>query len=307
MSDLLLRAELEKLAVTLNTSVAELGFLSHLDLSALREMRNAMSASLFDRHVKRFQKLADSTKLLPNKLVAIISEKVIPPALSAQITGLLEPAAAVDLARRLNEKYQADICVAMDPRRAAPVLQAMPVDNVIRVAMELLKRREFMTMARFVDDLTDTQIRAVSERMSAEGLLRVGFFVEQDARLDQLISMLSAEQIEQTLPAAAADEGALWPEVLSLVARLGKAQRNQLAGLLSSATPQLLDSLNQALFERDLWRDGIPLLNSLDAAAQEVVATSLASHAASLTGGLPSGLLDSLNDSLRSKLTAALS
>lgn len=39
MSDLLLRAELEKLAVTLNTSVAELGFLAHLDVAALRELR----------------------------------------------------------------------------------------------------------------------------------------------------------------------------------------------------------------------------------------------------------------------------
>lgn len=307
MSDLLLRAELEKLAATLGNSVAELGFLSHLDVAELRELRQATSASLFDRHAKGFQKLADSSKLLPNKLVAMITQKVIPPYLSAQVTGLLEPADAVDMAGRLPVKYQADICVVMDPRRAVAVLQVMPVDNVVQVALELMRRREFMTMARFVDALTDSQIKAVSQRMDAEGLLRVGFFVESDARLDDLLGMLSGAQLADTMSVAAANDGAMWPEVLSLVARLGDAQRHRLAALWRDATPPMLDSFNHALVERDLWREALPLLHSLDAAAQEMLATSLASHAGKpRQRDLPKALLSALPDDLRRKINTAV-
>lgn len=307
MSDLLLRAELEKLAVTLNTSVAELGFLAHLDVQALRELRAATSAALFDRHVKRFQRLADSTKLLPNKLVAVITSKVIPPALSAQVTGLLDADDAVDLAGRLELSYLADICVAMDPRRAQPVLQAMPSATVVDVAMEMLRRRDFMPMARFVDALTNAQISAVAQRMTAEGLLQVGFFVESDERLSQLIGLLDDEQLAGTMPAAAAQDGQLWPQVLSLVERLDVTQRARLGNLLSSATPELLDSLNKALFERDLWRASLPMLEAMDDAAQEIVVAALASHADQ--AGEPDHLdafLQSLSDGLRRKVQIAL-
>ncbi len=307
MSDLLLRAELEKFAVTLNTSVAELGFLAHLDVAALRELRAAASAALFDRHVKRFQRLADSTKLLPNKLVAVITAKVIPPAVSAQITGLLEPDDAVDLAARLDVDYLADICVAMDPRRAAPVLQAMPSTTVVEVAMEMLRRRDFMPMARFVDALTEDQISAVAQRMTSEGLLQVGFFVESEARLSQLIGLLSDAQLAGTMPAAAAQDGQLWPQVLSLVERLDPAQQGRLGNLLASATPEILDSLNQALFDRDLWRASLPMLEAMDDAAQEVVVAALASHAD--RAGEPDHLesfLQSLSDRLQRKVQIAL-
>lgn len=307
MSDLLRKAELEKLAVTLDTPVSELDFLADYEVDTLRGLRNSVSAALFDRQVKRFQRLADSTKLLPNKLVAMITIKVIPPMLSAQITGLLEPDDAVDLARRLDVGYLADVCVAMDPRRAAPVLQAMPSTTVVEVAMEMQRRRAFMPMARFVDALTDEQISAVAQRMSAEGLLHVGFFVESQARLSQLIGLLDEAQLSATMPAAAADQGALWPQALSLVERLDPAQRARLSNVLSSVSPAVLDSLTQALFEQELWRDGLPMLEAMDDAAQEIVVAALASHADQ--AGQPDHLesfVQSLSERLQRKVQIAL-
>lgn len=307
MSDLLRQAELEKLAVTLDAPLAELEFLAAYEVDTLRELRNSVSAALFDRQVKRFQRLADSTKLLPNKLVAGITTKVIPPMLSAQITGLLEPDDAVDLAQRLDVNYLADVCVAMDPRRAAPVLRAMPATTVVEVAMEMQRRRAFMPMARFVDALTDDQISAVAQRMSAEGLLHVGFFVESQARLSQLIGLLDEAQLSATMPAAAADQGALWPQALSLVERLDQTQRARLSNVLSSVSPEVLDSLSKALFEQELWRDGLPMLEAMDDAAQEIVVAALASHADQ--AGHPDHLesfLQSLSDGLQRKVQIAL-
>ncbi len=308
MSELLLRAELQKLAVVLRVSVAELAFLSHLDPPSLRALRQAISASLFDRHAKRFRRLADSTKLLPNKVVAVICEKVIPASVAAQVTGLLDPKDAVDLASRLSVPYQADICVAIDPRRAVSVLHAMPSAHVVAVAVELQKRREFMTMAVFVDALTEQQIRRVAARMDIQSLLHVGFFVESAERLDQLITLLDTEQLRGTMSAAAADDGALWPQVLSMVERLSPPQRARLGSLLADAPPLVLASLNEALFERDLWRLALPMLEAMDAAAQEIVVASLASHAEQAAEAHPhlEALLESMSEGLRRQVLIAL-
>ncbi len=307
MSELLQQAELEKLAVTLDAPLSQLAFLGAYEVETLRALRNSVSAALFDRQVKRFQRLADSTKLLPNKLVAMITVKVIPPMLSAQITGLLEPDDAVDLASRLDVEYLADVCVAMDPRRAAAVLCAMPSTTVVEVAMEMQRRRAFMPMARFVDALTDEQISAVAQRMSAEGLLHVGFFVESQARLSQLIGLLDEEQLSATMPAAAADQGAMWPQALSMVERVDQTQRARLSNVLSSVSPDVLDSLTRALFEQELWREALPMLEAMDDAAQEIVVAALASHADQ--AGQPDHLesfAQSLSERLQRKIQIAL-
>ncbi len=308
MSELLIKAELQKLAKMLDVPVAELAFVSHLQLEQLRGLRQAVSGYLYDRHARRFKRLAESTRLLPNKVVAVICEKVIPARISAQVTGLLEPAAAVDLAGRLDTGYQADICVALDPRRAREVLQAMPADNVVKVAHELLRRREFMTMAQFVDALTNEQIRRVALEMNGESLLRVGFYVESVERLDQLIALLEAPQLAQTLAAGAEDDGALWPEILSLAERLGEAQRRRLGDRLAEASPQVLTSLVQALYERDLWRDAVVLFDALNEGAQEVLIAALVSHADSDSGPRDHlhRILPLLDDGLRRKILLAL-
>lgn len=308
MSDLLHKAELQKLAVVLGTPVAELAFLSHLELDQLRGLRHACSAWLFDRHSRRFKRLAESTKLLPRKVVALICEKVIPAQISAQVTGLLQPEAAVELAERLPLAYQADICVAMDPRRAIAVLQAMPVSNVIAVAHELVKRREFMTMAQFVDALTQEQIARVARELNGEAMLKVGFYVESSERLNTLIGLLDEDQLNQTIKAATLADGALWPEVLSLSERLMPEQRQRMGGLLAASSPEVLASLNTALFERDLWPDAVAMLDAMDDAAQELIIASLGSHAENTPGTQAhlQSLLPRMSDRLRRKIQITL-
>ena len=220
MTDLSIRAELEKLALALGCPVNQLDCVAALDVAALRRLRGAVSAALFDRHAARFKRLADSTRLLPNRIVAIIAEKAIGPTLSAQIAGLIDPDDAEDLATRLPVPFQADICIQLDPRRAGPMLRAMPVEHVVTVAMELQRREAFIAMARFVDDLNDEQIDAVSRRISPEALLQVGFYVESAHRLEELVHALPPELLAHTLEAAAARNGQLWPQAVAILTAL---------------------------------------------------------------------------------------
>ena len=65
----------------------------------------------------------------------------------------LTPERAVDIARRLHTPFLADVCLELDPRHVRELIAAMPVKRIVEVAHELAARREYITMARFVDVL----------------------------------------------------------------------------------------------------------------------------------------------------------
>lgn len=243
MNDLRHQAEREKLAQALGCDEAQLDCVGPLDVTTLRALRHAISSALFDRHASRFKRLADSTRLLPNKIVAVIAEKAIGPVLAAQIAGLVDPKDAVDLSARLPIDFQADICIALDPRRAGPMLRAMPPEHVVTVALELQRRGAFITMARFVDDLDDAQIRAVAQRMSSQALLQVGFYVESAQRLEQLIGLLPVTLLDGTLEAAVADGGALWPQAVAILCSLSATGQDRLILPLATKGKTMQDEL----------------------------------------------------------------
>jgi len=256
MSALLVRAELIKLSRLLGASEEQVAFLAPLGVAALRQLEDRASAALYDEYRSAFQGLADAGKLLPASLVARMSELVFGPMLSARISGLMEPGRAVEVALKLKTRFLADICVEMDPRSAAELLRRMPPKVIVEVAQLLLQRREYVTMGRFVDDLTDEAIRAVTDSIKDdEALVRIGCFVERPERLDEVVALLGAERVRRVVAAVAAGT----PEV-------------QAAGL---AMMSQLSTRQLGRFRDAAIGLGLPVLNALVAALQREQATDV--------------------------------
>jgi len=249
--DLELQAEREKLGRLLDTPAVELEMLDTIGVAGIRQLRATVEAHIFDRGAKRFAGLARSSRLLPGKVSGLIAQRALGPRLAAQVTGLLEPELAVNLAKHVSTPFQADLCQFLDPRRAGPVLRAMPVPVVVDTSRELVAREEYMTMARFVDDLLDEQIQAVTSILGADALLWVGFYVESGQRLSQLMAMLDDAAVLDTMRAAAAHDW--WPQSLSIMARADEATARRMTHLLAWADAQLGLSLLDSVVRQDLW------------------------------------------------------
>ncbi len=249
--DLELQAEREKLGRLLDTTADEIQVLDAIGVDGMRQLRTTVEAHIFDRGAKRFAGLAKSSRLLPGKISGLIAQRALGPRLAAQVTGLLEPELAVNLAKHVSTPFQADLCQFLDPRRAGPVLRAMPVPVVVETSRELVSREEYITMARFVDDLLDAQIQAVSAILDAEALLWIGFYIESGERLSQLMAMLDDQAVLGTMRAAA--ENGWWPQSLSIMARANIQTAQRMTHLLADADPQIGASLLESVAELDLW------------------------------------------------------
>lgn len=225
MSDLALQAEHLKLARLLGCPESTIAALTGLDVAAMRQLRAVCTATLFDGDKASLQKVAAAAKLMPNALNAIVSEKAMGPVLASRVAGLLPPKDAVEIAKRVPLAFNTEVTLQIDPRSAAPMLQLMPVELVVAVTREVVKRREYIVMARFVDTLTNEQIRASMEVLDDESLLRIGFFVESPKRLEEVIGLMSDAKLQKVVGVAAKPGLDLGGAVLVLLSGVSDALR----------------------------------------------------------------------------------
>lgn len=247
MTALLTRAELTKLSRVLGTTEDAVAFLAPLGVEDLRRLESRISLALFNDHRPALQKLADASRLLPASLVAKLSEAVFGPMLSARVAGLMPPDRAVEVASKLRPKFMADVCVQLDPRSAAEVLALIPTKIIVEVARLLLVRREYVTMGRFVDDLTDDAIRAVVDAIEDDAALaRVGCFVERRERLNELVDLLAPERIRRIVAAVAEGTPEVQAAGLAMMSRFTRLQQGRFGEAAIALGPKVLNALIEA-------------------------------------------------------------
>lgn len=277
-NELLLQAERIKLARTLGVAEAKLDFLPQLPALELRELRNRISHTLFDQHQVLFQRLADAGKRLPLAVNALISEKVFGPMLSARIAGLLAPDRALEISGKLSPDFQAELCLTLDPRSAPDLLRLMPVSNVVGVGRVLMARKEFITMARFVDCLSDAAIKAVvKDTQDDEALLRIGFYVESGARLSHAISLIADERLVQMIQTSIDGASDLQQAGAALISTVDDSQKARLAEAAASLSRESLEKLVRTLVNEKAEGALLSALALMSDSARQKLQTALSS------------------------------
>ncbi len=220
-------AELRKLAHALGVGTGELSMVASVPADDLRTLRMQVSEAMFqaDRHY--FVRVATLAKTVPAPIAAKITELAMPPLIAARTSELLEPAKAVDMVSRMSDRYVADVSAVLDPARSPDVVAAMPPDRVATVGQELARRGEWVVMGGFVSHISDEALRVAIAGYSGEQLLRVGFVLDDRAKLDDIGALLTDHQIDEML--AAAVEFSLWDELAELIEHLGDARVTRMA------------------------------------------------------------------------------
>lgn len=215
------RGEILKLARLLGRGPEELEFLEQVPADDIRLLREQVTDMLFSANGHAFERLAVAGRILPAGLVALIAERVFGPVLAARMAAVLEPGHAVDVAAKLPTPFLADLALHIDPRRAAEVIGRIPSSQAAAITRELVRRKEYVTMASFVGQLPDEAIVEATEMIDDDGLLQIAFVLEHRDRLDHLIRLLPEERLDRLVEAAAGES--LWREALVLLAQLDPA------------------------------------------------------------------------------------
>ena len=272
MSRLDLLAETTKLARLLGVSESELGYLNKLDAGALRKLREAINAAVFDDTRPMLQRIAAASKLLPAPAIALIGEKVFGPLLCGLVSGLLPTERALDLALRMPDSFLAEVAVQLDPRSAREVIGRMPASRVAAVAAILVQRGDWITMGRFVDYLSRDTIKAVIADIRDEALLHVAFYVENRARLNDIATLLPAARLRSLVVLAGAEGSNLWAEALSLMGHLEPGLLRRIGDLAADQDETVLTRMLRTAQAQNLWDSLLPVIAGMSESSRQRLA-----------------------------------
>jgi len=191
--------EIRKIARVLGVPPERFGYLRDVPEADLRRLRDQVTTTLFDAHLDVLERMAGASKLLPNPLLAKLAEKVFGPLLAARIAGLVDIGKGVDIAKRLPPAFLADVAAELDPRRAAGIIAGLPEPVVVKVADELARREDWITIARFVDTLPESAIVASLDVIPDHGLPQVAEMLDDPARVAYIVDLLPGHRAD-TLP-----------------------------------------------------------------------------------------------------------
>lgn len=244
MSEASAMPELQKLAHTLGVEPDRLAMVAGLPAEDLRTLRKQVGEALFQADKHYFSRVAALSKAVPGAVAAKLTEVALPPLIAARTAELIEPRRAVDMIGRISDGYLADVSAAMDAARAPEVIAAIPADRVAKVGAELARREQWVVIGSFVAQVTDAALKASVAVFNGEQLLRVGFVLDDLSRLDDIGALLSEEQIDQVLAAAAQFD--LWAELSALLDHLSPERVTRMADRFAAAADSLQAKFGEA-------------------------------------------------------------
>lgn len=262
-------AELTKLRRLLQLEEPDLGYLAPLGAESLRALREQTSAALYDDTGSMLERVASSSKLLPNGLVATLGERVFGAMLCARIAGLLAPDRGAAIAMKMPDAFLADVSVELDPRSARDVLARLPTARIVSVAALLLARGDHLTMGRFVDALSLDTIQAVVDDTKDDGaLLQIAFFIETKSKISDLVGLLPPERVRAVVVHAGSGDGDLWVEALAIMSHMNDHWKSRIGDVVAAAGEGFLTRLLEAATEHDLWDSMLPIVECMSLESQ---------------------------------------
>lgn len=263
------RAELTKLARLLGEPEHTLDWLATLDAKAIRALRERTTAVLFDSDRKRFLGLARASGLLPVPLLVKLVENVLSPFLCARVAGLMPAERAIAIASKLKTPFLVEATIEIDPRSAADLVAGMPVARIVEVAVALAERREFVTMGRFLDSITEDAMRAVLRAIDDdEALLSIAFFAEDFERLSEIVELLPMERLKRIVRVAATGSAEIWGEGLALMGSVHPDLSRRLAAIAGDLDDAALVHMLANTRELGCWDQLLPIVLEMDLVQQ---------------------------------------
>ncbi len=268
-------AEVTKLARLLGREPGDLAYLERVAPEDLRALRDSITETLYDAHGSALGRLAAASRVLPSGLTATIGQRAFGPLLSARLAGLLETDKAVDVATKLPPPFLADVAVELDPRRASDLIASIAPALIGQVTAELVARREYVTMGRFVGHLSDEAIAAAVATMDDEAVLQVAFVLEDKSQLSRLFAKLPKGRSGGIVAAAATD--GLWLEALDLLNHLHKRQRKEMVLAALALDEPAREAILDTIIAHDLTEEA-RLIAEHDDTIEERLAERLRRH-----------------------------
>ncbi|KAA0023339.1 hypothetical protein [Antrihabitans cavernicola] len=262
MSSLAARAEVVKLARELSLQPEELEFLQSSSPDALRAFRREVMTQLDAPYRQTFALLAKATGLIPNSIAAKIATRYFGPLLCGKVAAELDPERASKLIGHFPVEFLADTTGYIDPDAATSLIRGLDTEIMVPPMKELLRRKDYVTLARFMSAVTEDQLRSFVPLVeTGEDLLMTAFNAEVMDRFEVVLADLPVDRIQSIMQAAVDNDQ--FVEALTFMQFLSRPTLTRVADATSAMGPDVVTAMIEAAHRADGWAELIPVVSAM--------------------------------------------
>ncbi|MET8876685.1 hypothetical protein [Nocardia sp. NPDC004604] len=280
--DMVTRAQLILLARTLDVPVERLAHLERLGAEQLHELQQRMARVIFDYHAATFKRISMLAPIIPLSISLPLVQRIVPPLMggrAAGAVGIAHPKRAAEAVGMVDPKYVADCAPYIDPHTVGKLAEIAPTEPIVRIANELLRRRDYVTAGPFLGYATTPLIRAIEAGVPDDaGLILSAAYAYSASNISAIVRQLLTgplDRVPRMLATVLAGSTDLRLAAVSVFARCDEDVLEALGDiLLDIGPPEAITDLASTVIEHGAINDLLRFTAYLSPSALDTVAAN---------------------------------
>lgn len=188
--------ELKSIRNLLTMTEKESTFLEKLEPEELNKLRQQIILFMQDGQKEIWVPMAKVSKFMPNFLNAKVSEDILGPNITANLSYHLDPKDAIGIAGHFSIKFFCDVLEHLVPEKIANMIKQSPFDLMRRAVNELLTRKNYFLIGSLIDYTPIESVEKIARGIENLGdLISITYNAQDKSRVLNLFKRFDDNKI----------------------------------------------------------------------------------------------------------------
>lgn len=192
--------ELQRISHLLDLKESDLSFLEDVSLENLKFLYEKIENGIYKEQSGIWEPLAKVCRYLPNFLNAKVSEEILGPGITANITYHVPVKDAVSIASHFSIKFFCDVVEHLVPAKIEHIIDASPISQMRQAFKELMKRENYYIVGGLIDHTPLDKVVEISKDVTSDSmLLLLSNYVSRKERISAIMESYEDKKIRNIL------------------------------------------------------------------------------------------------------------
>ncbi len=238
--------ELHSLRNLLGLQDSEFSFLEKLKAEELNLLKSQILQSVQSSQKEIFTTMAKVSHYMPNFLNAKVSQDILGPIITANLSYYLPAKEAIGIATHFSISFFSDVIEHLIPEKISEMIALTPIDIMKRAVFELIKRKNFFVIGSLMDytpiGSVDKIARAIDD---PEHLIHITYNCQDKGRVLKLFQEFGEKRIYDVIKAGLSDT--LYSEIKTIYEHAEDDLREFTRKTIENREPTLLSKYETIL------------------------------------------------------------
>jgi len=238
--------ELHSIRNLLGISSNDLPFLVRLESEELGLLKNQILLSMQNGQKEIFVTIAKVSRYIPNFLNAKVSQDILGPQITANLSYFLTAKEAIAIAGYFPTSFFADVIEHLVPEKISEMIRLTPFEQMRKAVNELIHRKNYFVIGSVMDftpiESVDKIARGILE---PEHLIHITFNCQNKNRVLELFQNFGEKRIFEVISVGLTD--AIFPEMKVIYEHADEALIAFTKSAIETNDPNLLASFEKLI------------------------------------------------------------